>query len=68
MSVISYVILPPLRPHRNLRLYPDLTQHSRSVGLQVWLGGSPGNTRTAYNYVERMKDPKMEELVEPILR
>lgn len=35
---------------------------------QVWLGGSPGNTRTAYNYVERMKDPKMEELVEPILR
>lgn len=36
--------------------------------VQVWLGGSPGNTRTAYTFLERMKDAKMEETVEPILR
>ncbi|CAM9333194.1 unnamed protein product [Discosporangium mesarthrocarpum] len=35
---------------------------------QVWLGGSPGNTRTAYAYAERVKDADMEKLVEPILR
>lgn len=35
---------------------------------QVWLGGSPGNTRTAYIYTDRMKDATMEATVEPILR
>ncbi|CAN0232749.1 unnamed protein product [Scytosiphon promiscuus] len=35
---------------------------------QVWLGGSPANTRTAYVYTERMKDPDMEDTIEPILR
>ncbi|CAM9872517.1 unnamed protein product [Pylaiella littoralis] len=35
---------------------------------QVWLGGSPGNTRTAYIYTNRMKDADMEATIEPILR
>lgn len=35
---------------------------------QVWLGGSPGNTRTAYIYTNRMKDATMEGTIEPILR
>ena len=35
---------------------------------QVWLGGSPANTRTAFIYTDRMKDDNMEDTIEPILR
>ncbi|CAM9910680.1 unnamed protein product [Ascophyllum nodosum] len=35
---------------------------------QVWLGGSPANTRTAYPFAQRMKDAAMEDMMEPILR
>jgi len=34
---------------------------------QVWLGGSPVLTRTAYPYKAKMKIDKMEETMEPIL-
>lgn len=34
---------------------------------QIWLGGSPVLTRTAYPYIAKMKDDKLEETIEPIL-
>jgi len=34
---------------------------------QVWLGGSPVLTRTAYPFMAKMKDEKLEETLEPIL-
>ncbi len=34
---------------------------------QVWLGGSPVLTRTAYPFVSKMDTDKLEETVEPIL-
>lgn len=34
---------------------------------QVWLGGSPVLTRTAYPYKTRMKDSDLEKTIEPIL-
>merc|ERR1712228_1021890 len=35
---------------------------------QVWLGGSPVLTRTAYPYKAKMKDPELEITIEPILK
>jgi len=35
---------------------------------QVWLGGSPVLTRTAYPYKAKMKDPDLEITIEPILK
>jgi len=34
---------------------------------QVWLGGSPSQTRLAQPFVERMKDTDLESFLEPIL-
>mmetsp|Transcript_40245 Transcript_40245/g.48254 ORF Transcript_40245/g.48254 Transcript_40245/m.48254 type:complete len:640 (+) Transcript_40245:140-2059(+) len=34
---------------------------------QIWLGGSPVLTRTAFPYVARMKDKNLEATMEPIL-
>lgn len=34
---------------------------------QIWLGGSPVLTRTAYPYIAKMKDDKLEDTLEPIL-
>merc|ERR1712161_136786 len=34
---------------------------------QLWLGGSPVLTRTAYPYMAKMNTDKMEETMEPIL-
>ena len=34
---------------------------------QIWLGGSPVLTRTAYPYVAKMKDANLEVTMEPIL-
>jgi sulfite reductase (ferredoxin) len=34
---------------------------------QVWLGGSPNQTRLAQPFVERMKDSDLESFLEPIL-
>ena len=34
---------------------------------QVWLGGSPVLTRTAYPYMARMKNTDLEETIEPVL-
>jgi len=34
---------------------------------QIWLGGSPVLTRTAYPYVAKMKDSNLEDTMEPIL-
>jgi len=34
---------------------------------QIWLGGSPVLTRTAYPFLAKMKDKNMEETIEPIL-
>jgi sulfite reductase (ferredoxin) len=34
---------------------------------QVWLGGSPVLTRTAWPYMQKMKDVLLEETMEPIL-
>merc|ERR1711865_475877 len=33
---------------------------------QIWLGGSPVLTRTAYPYVSKVKDPDMEKALEPV--
>jgi sulfite reductase (ferredoxin) len=35
---------------------------------QVWLGGSPVLTRTAYPYKAKMKDPELETTIEPIFK
>merc|ERR1719384_986647 len=35
---------------------------------QVWLGGSPVLTRTAYPFMSKMKTDKLEEAMEPILQ
>merc|ERR1712176_1638498 len=35
---------------------------------QIWLGGAPVLTRTAYPYKAKMKDPDLEMTIEPILR
>jgi len=34
---------------------------------QIWLGGSPVLTRTAYPFVAKMKDKDLEKTIEPIL-
>lgn len=34
---------------------------------QIWLGGSPVLTRTAYPYIAKMKDEDLEATIEPIL-
>lgn len=34
---------------------------------QLWLGGSPVLTRTAFPYVAKVKDPDMETALEPVL-
>jgi len=34
---------------------------------QVWLGGSPVLTRTAYPYMAKMKETELEKVLEPIL-
>lgn len=34
---------------------------------QIWLGGSPVLTRTAYPYIAKMKNEKLEDTLEPIL-
>ena len=34
---------------------------------QLWLGGSPVLTRTAYPYVAKVNRDKIEEVIEPIL-
>jgi sulfite reductase (ferredoxin) len=34
---------------------------------QVWLGGSPSQTRLAQTFTERMKDTDLESFLEPIL-
>jgi len=34
---------------------------------QIWLGGSPVLTRTAFPYMAKMKDDKLEETLEPVL-
>lgn len=34
---------------------------------QIWLGGSPVLTRTAFPYAAKMKDANLEETIEPIL-
>ena len=34
---------------------------------QVWLGGSPVLTRTAYPFMAKMDTDKLEETIEPIL-
>ncbi|CAM9234634.1 unnamed protein product [Phaeothamnion confervicola] len=35
---------------------------------QVWLGGSPANTRVGYVFQEKMKDEEMEKALRPVLR
>merc|ERR1719230_2187855 len=34
---------------------------------QIWLGGSPVLTRTAYPYMAKMKEAELEKILEPIL-
>ena len=34
---------------------------------QIWLGGSPVLTRTAFPYIAKMKDDKLEDTMEPVL-
>lgn len=40
---------------------------SAPSSYQVWLGGSPNQTRLAQPFVERMKDSDLESFLEPIL-